>query len=102
VSRTVHRILLSITDHTTVDYIVGFRRALYAAPVRPAIGDPDMQFELWYEIDDRLMEHQYPLRVHVEGTGHPIEHDGEYVSTLITAGGQLVWHVYVEYPAVGS
>ena len=36
--------------------------------------------------------------IHVEGTGHTFDHRGRYVSTMSTAEGQLIWHVYVEYP----
>jgi hypothetical protein len=97
--RAVHRITLPITDRADIGQVVGFRRALHAAPARPHIGNPEREFELWYEIDSRLDEHLYELRVHVAGTGHPITHLGEYVSTMSTANGQLIWHVYVEYPA---
>ena len=35
----------------------------------------------------------------VEGTGHPVEHDGRYVGTALTHGGDLVWHVFEEVSA---
>lgn len=99
-SRAVHRMTLPITD-TIDEKIAGFRRAVYAAPARPELGNPDRNFELWYEVGEGIDEALH-VRIHVEGTGHSIEHDGEFVSTMNTADGQLIWHVYVEYPVMSD
>ena len=47
---------------------------------------------LWAEVDPNRSLVDRCFVVH--GTGHPIEHDGVYVGTLIHFGGDLVWHVY--------
>lgn len=47
---------------------------------------------LWAEVrTDRKTETRTFI---VHGTGHSIDHDGHYVGTVMSAGGQLVWHVY--------
>jgi hypothetical protein len=47
---------------------------------------------IWFDV-----EPERPLSVRrftVEGTGHPIRKDAEYIGTCHAMNGQLVWHVY--------
>jgi hypothetical protein len=49
---------------------------------------------IWAEVDN---EAKLESRIiHILGTGHPFEDVGEYVGTYQSAGGFLVWHVYIK------
>ena len=92
--RSVHRVTLRITDQQTLT-LHGFIRGLHVAPCRPHLGyNPDRYIELWYEVDGT--DTRTAVTIHVEGTGHTIDHNGVHVGTVITAGGELIWHVYTE------
>lgn len=96
--KTIYRDIIQVAD--TVDLkIPGFLRVLHVSNER--LRDSDYRdIEFWYERD--WNDHElYPVRLHIEGTGHPIEHSGEYVGSVISANGNLVWHVYCEYPIRG-
>ena len=51
---------------------------------------------LWAEVDPEapLVERWFV----VHGTGHDIDHDGDYVGSGLALGGQFVWHVYEVTP----
>ena len=90
--KTVHRVELEVVDHQVVD-LPGYMRPLHVAQSRGY--DPDASLELWYEADpDDPLSRHCSVAVWVEGTGHPIEHDGQYVGTFPASGGRLIWHVY--------
>lgn len=102
--KLIHRVVLEITDEQVAD-LPGFIRPLHVAQARPyprGVGNaPGPYLELWYEVeldDVGLPAENRPrfVDVWVEGTGHFIDHDGEYVGTIFTHTDSLVWHVYVE------
>ena len=83
--RTVHKFPLNLVDEP--------QRLLVSAPgtVVHVAGQHDLP-TLWIEVDtDRSAS---PRTFTVEGTGHPIPDDHEYVGTAHTHGGMMVWHIY--------
>jgi hypothetical protein len=50
--------------------------------------------EFW-TVDDPYWPVTNCREFRVHGTGHPIDHDGDWVGTAVTAGGALVWHLFV-------
>jgi len=48
---------------------------------------------LWALVDENLTP--TPRKIAIYGTGNPIEpHPGDFIATVQTNGGSLVWHVF--------
>lgn len=63
-----------------------------------AIGDQyntGGQLDLWFIRDPEVTETETQC-FRVLGTGHPFDSEeiGEHVTTVLTAGGALIWHVF--------
>ena len=58
------------------------------------VADQKNRLCLWAEVDPDAEQEE--RRFVVEGTGHPIDHDGVHVGTALqwVNGVSLVWHVY--------
>lgn len=83
--RTVWKYELSLVDGPQCRPMPRGATVLHA---RDQYGDPC----LWAEVDpSRTLVDRWFV---VEGTGHPIEHDGVYVGTAMSHGGALVWHIF--------
>lgn len=94
-TRRIYRTEIPITD-TATQLLSGYRYALHVAPSRTR---PETHLEIWYEAE--AVDEAREVRFHVHGTGHPFNHhplNTPYIGTVLTNGGQLVWHVYAEYP----
>lgn len=49
---------------------------------------------LWALVDPEAEKKK--VRVYVNGTGHPVRHNGTFVGTVQMMGGDLVFHVFVD------
>jgi hypothetical protein len=54
--------------------------------------DPSMVV-VW-TIEPRYAQAEPKRRVQVYGTGQPLPYFAEHLGSVVTAGGQLVWHVF--------
>jgi hypothetical protein len=82
--KTVWKYPLALLDRQVL------KAPLYAKPRLVAVQNE--QACIWLEV-----ETTNPVRdlvVHIEGTGHAIEHDGTHAGSF--QDGPFVWHVYVE------
>jgi hypothetical protein len=72
-----------------------FRWPVGAKLVHVGTQDPDSPelVQLWVLLENTQME-QEDRRFVVRGTGHPLHDDEEYVGTVLTFSGRLVWHVF--------
>ena len=88
--KSVWRTTIPITDEW-VGTLPKFVRPLHVAPARPP-ALRDIAIEVRYEVDTDASD--LTVMVWSEGTGHPIDHDGEYLGTVMSSGAELVWHIY--------
>lgn len=55
----------------------------------------DSDIKLWGICDIELSDDTVPVDFYIVGTGNPVPSAAkEYIGTVLTFGGQLVWHVF--------
>lgn len=89
-ARVVHRGSIAIADGWTVLSIEGYRSVAHVADSRTR---PGVELDVWYERDLNSTEVE-EVGFSVHGTGHVFHALGSHVGTVLTHGGELVWHVY--------
>jgi hypothetical protein len=90
--KTIWRYTLSVQDINNIS-IPANGRILYVGSTN------DQNPVLWIEVDTKVVEEIRYFRIY--GTGHPHLEDDiarKYVGTVIVNRGNLVWHVYEEFP----
>lgn len=90
-TRRVLRYPIEVDDYTELRLPHRINKFCHVAPSRI---DPNGLIDVWYETSDNAPG-WVDIRLHVEGTGHPIDHNGTHIGTVVTPNG-LVWHVFVE------
>lgn len=91
-STVVHRTAIHLENHQFLD-IKGFIRPLFVSTARSNGGG---YIEFWYEVDEQSAD-THIVSVWIEGTGNVFSHTtDQYIGTVMTHGGTLVWHVYVQ------
>ncbi|MGH3493905.1 MAG: DUF7352 domain-containing protein [Sciscionella sp.] len=85
--RTIYRYELPIVDRPVVQMPAD-------AVILPSPPSPrGHSIEIWAEVDDQ--EPLEPRAFRIVGTGNPIPEDArQFVGTVVTHGGQYVWHVF--------
>ena len=79
---------LDITDEQTLTMPIGAKALTAQIQGRSGL-------QLWALIDDAICQQKEVRTFAVYGTGNPIPDDpGEYIATVQTHGGDLVWHVF--------
>lgn len=89
--KTIWKFPIEITDEQTVSAPCNWR------PLSAQVQHGEAC--IWAMVDDQ--EPKVSQTVYVNGTGHPIKHNGTFLGTIQIAGGQLVFHVFVE-PSKGD
>jgi hypothetical protein len=91
---TVHKTRVRVNDTISLEIPKG-SKLLHIADQQGAGADLDF----WYLTDPSETEAE-TRNVRVYGTGHPIADDSldgwTHLGTVITAGGMLAWHVFLE------
>lgn len=93
---TIYRYQLAITDCPMVDMPAGAT----VLPLPPSVRNQD-HIEVWAQVDTDKPPVARGFRV--IGTGNPMPDDcGPFVGTVVTHGGQFVWHLFEAVPQVGG
>lgn len=86
--KTIFRYRLDITDAPFVSMPLGAR----VLPAPPNSRNSDY-IEIWAEVDTTQPLERRDFRI--VGTGSPLPDDcGDFVGTVMTHGGSLVWHIF--------
>lgn len=79
--------LLDVTDQQEIEMPEG-AEILHVGQQFPG----SWTLEVWALVDPNAPRVARGFVIH--GTGHPVMDGGTHVGSIITAGGQLVWHVF--------
>lgn len=87
--KTIFRYKIGITDKSVLLMPIGAK----VLPSPPGDRNNGTEIEIWAQVDaDAPLE---PRQFRVIGTGNPMPDDcGEFVGTVVTHGGQFVWHLF--------
>lgn len=87
--KTIYRYQIPITDRPTLSMPAG----AHILPAPPGERNDGSDIEIWAEVDTtRPLE---PRGFTIVGTGNPMpDEHGAFVGTVVTHGGQFVWHIF--------
>jgi hypothetical protein len=87
VSRKIHKHVLTVTDEQDV--------ALPKGAMILSVAEQNGKLCMWYGFDEDVTEAER-RRIFVIGTGNPVPDVplGEFLGTVLSMGGRLVWHIF--------